>query len=181
MSFEVLKQNDRLYSHIADPWREWMRHSHEFYMRFVLMLGGNSPLKHHKSTCAGFFANSAALAGYLPVLDVGLLGPFWPDSHYSGKFKADFCFYSGEHFFAFKVRRAGRPTGLAYLERQLHHALDRLTPNSSAGAAGCLAIVVEDSKGIKCCEDFVHSDLVDFAYRIGPLNEPAFVFFRLKV
>ncbi|MYM00265.1 hypothetical protein GR702_21200 [Novosphingobium sp. FGD1] len=156
----------------------------ELYMRFYDRLEGDSPFLYHEVASVGFLASSAAMAGYLPMNEYDVFKKGKLDKRYKERGRADLWFDAGDRCYSFEFKRTRRPVTMGYLEDRLNSALEDINCIYSEEyhyAAACLVTVATEPKRIAVCQDFGRSRLVDFAYQIGPVEEPAFLFFRLKV
>lgn len=155
----------------------------ELYLRFHNRLDGDSPLNYHEVATVGFFASSAAMAGYLPMNEYDVFKKGKDAKRTKQRGRADLWFETGKRCYSFEFKRTRRPVTPAYLADRLDIAFNDvgcIHPDEYHYAAGCLITVASDPKRIAVCEEFARTGELDFAFRIGPLGEPAFLFFRLR-
>ena len=184
MSYECIKIGDARRTGLISDWEVWLKSADKLYRRFISRLDGDAPFDYHEVASVGFLASAAAMAGFLPIneYDVFKLGKSDKRTKVPGR--ADLWFDVGSRCYSIEFKRTRRPVTTAYLKQRLDHAFEDIEcvhKDEYQFAAACLVTVAREPKRANICRDFANSEHVNFAYRIGPKREPAFLFFRLKV
>ena len=183
MSYECIKVGDGRRTGLIADWEHWLRSADKLYRKFVDRLDGDSPFDYHEVASVGFLANAAAMAGYLPMNEYDVFKQGKSDRRTKKPGRADLWFDVGERCYSMEFKRTRRPQTVAYLSQRLDYAYEDIEcvhKDEYHYAAACLVTVAREKKRISVCKQFAESANVDFAYRIGPKTEPAFLFFRLK-
>ncbi len=98
--------------------------------------------------------------------------------------RADLWFDTGPRCYSFEVKRTRRPVTVRYLGQRLKQAysdVERVDRDEYHYAAACLLTVAREPARIETCRRFASEEVIDAAYAIGPRNEPAFLFFQLRL
>lgn len=183
MSYTAIKIGDRRRSGIITDWEKWLKKADKLYSRFNDRLGGDSPFDYHEVAAVGFLANAAAMAKFLPMNEYELFKLGKTDKRTKVAGRADLWFDAGSRCYSIEFKKAREPQTLANLKQRLKYAykdISCIRNDEYHHAAACLVTVARESKRIEICESFASDEIVDFAYRIGPKNEPAYLYLMLK-
>lgn len=184
MTYECIKIGDARRTGLLKDWEQWLKSADELYGGFVHRLDGESPFDYHEVASVGFLAGAAAMAGYLPMNEYDVIERGKSDKRTKVSGRANLRFDVGKRCYSFEFKRTRRPITKAYLEQRLEYAhkdIDCVSEDEYHYAAACLVTVAREPRRLKACQNFANDDYVDFAYKIGPAAEPAFLFFKLKV
>lgn len=183
LSYECIKVADGRRKGILSDWESWLRNADKLYDRFTDRLEGDSPFDYNEVASVGFLSNAAAMAGYLPMNEYDIFKRGRSDKRTKVLGRADLWFDSGPRCYSFEFKRTRRPVTVGYLGQRLEQAysdvkcVDR---DESHHAAACLLTVAREPDRIDTCRRFADSEVIDAAYRIGPRDQPAFLFFQLR-
>ncbi len=183
MTYKPVKIGDARRKGLIADWEAWLKNANKLYKRFFERLDGDSPFDYHEVASVGFLANAAAMAGFLPMNEYDVFKRGKSDKRTKVPGRADLWFDVGDRCYSLEFKRTLRTQTIGYLEERLTSAYEDIQcvhEDEYHYAAACLVTVARDKKRIAICEKFGASDNVDFAYKIGPSDEPAYLFFRLK-
>lgn len=184
MSYECIKIADARRTGILSDWERWLRHADQLYKRFADRLEGDSPFNYHEVASVGFLSNAAAMAGYLPMNEYDVFKRGKSDKRTKVRGRADLWFDTGARCYSFEVKRTRRPVTVRYLGQRLEQAfsdVECVDRDEYHYAAACLLTVAHEQARIETCRRFASERVIDAAYAIGPRNEPAFLFFQLRL
>ena len=179
MTYECIKVRDGRRKGILADWEPWLRSADELYGRFIARLDGDSPFDYHEVASVGFLANAAAMAGYLPMNEYDVFKRGKADKRTKVRGRADLWFDAGRRCYSVEFKRTRQPVTTANLQQRLGYAY-RDVECVQSDAAACLVTVAREPKRIELCQRFAKCDDVHLAYAIGPFDQPAFLFFKLK-
>ena len=182
MTYECIKFRDRRRKQIASDLEAWLKCADQRYSRFYDRLD-DSPFDYHEVAGVGFLASAAALAGYLPLNEYDVIKRGKSDKRTKVRGRADLWFDAGKRCYSFEFKRTKRPETVHYLNQRLGTAFDdvKCVGNDEHDySAACLVTVPRENKRIAICETFAEEEYVDFAYRIGPAELQAYLFFQFK-
>ena len=183
LSYECIRTGDARRTGILFDWEKWLRSADELYGRFADRLEGDSPFDYHEVASVGFLSNAAAMAGYLPINEYDVFKRGKSDKRTKVRGRADLWFDTGPRCYSFEFKRTRRPVTTGYLGQRLEQAFSDVKcvdRDEYHHAAACLVTVAREPVRIDTCRRFAAGAGIDAAYIIGPRNEPAFLFFRLR-
>lgn len=182
MTYLCLKKKNALRGVCAD-WDEWINEAHNLYMRH-LDLGFLSPLQYHEVSATGFLAAAAARKDFLTSQEYEIVKRSQLDRRINKSGRADLWITNEKRCYSLEFKRAWNIATVKNLENTMSKAKSDISviqrAESDYAAAGVLAFV-SDAARVSVYEDFMHREVVDFAYHIGPDGENgAYIFFAIK-
>lgn len=183
MTYSCVKMHDARRTVLLADWEKWLKSADKLYLRMYQRLEGESPFDYNEMSCVGLLCSAAGIAGHLPMLEYNIVKAASHDRRFRVGGRADLWFEGNRDCYSFEMKRIDRGFSYASLSRRLQKAnadIRLIQANECHVASGCLLAVASDKGSMKICNDFAASDEVDLAYKIGPKDEPAFLFFKVR-
>ena len=183
MALTVIKECDGRKRGLIDDWNRWLVAADQLYMR-MLNEENIYPIAQHEVSISGFLASSAALAGFLPLMEYETLkkDKNSVDGYRNGR--ADLWFSSGHRTYSFEIKRAFYQSNINKLKSVMNLVIKDtgfIDDNEAGYFCACVMAYVSDEKYINVFEEFSRDENVTSAYRIGPSGAGcAYIYFNIE-